>query len=279
MERIKDTSVEAVRQNADFVAVVEERTPLRKAGARLTGRCPFHEEKTPSFSVNPVEKLYYCHGCHKGSDMIGFVQDTQSVDFVGAVEWLADRFRIPIEYEESAPGEDERRTRSKRLLSSTTQRVSTSATCGNLLPELRARLFAGCGCTKRPAASCLGLAIGGTTLARKAHEKDTAEAQAAGLSRRGGGDYFGAASSSRSPTRAAACSASRAGSTTTILQAKYVNTPESELFTKGESGKLARPRPPRSTARTGCASSRATPTSSRSARPRSSLLSRAWAPP
>jgi DNA primase len=54
--RIKDASVEAVRQGADFVAVVEERTSLRKAGARLVGRCPFHDERTPSFSVNPVDR-------------------------------------------------------------------------------------------------------------------------------------------------------------------------------------------------------------------------------
>ena len=89
--RIKDSTVEAVRQSADFVAVVEERTPLRKAGARLVGRCPFHDERTPSFSVNPVDKLFHCHGCHKGGDMIGFVRETQGLDFVEAIEWLAGR--------------------------------------------------------------------------------------------------------------------------------------------------------------------------------------------
>ena len=54
MARIKDSSVEAVKAAADLVAVVEDRTPLRKQGARLVGRCPFHEERTPSFSVNPA---------------------------------------------------------------------------------------------------------------------------------------------------------------------------------------------------------------------------------
>jgi DNA primase len=93
MARIKDTSVEAVRQSADFVAVVEERTPLRKAGARLVGRCPFHEERTASFSVDPGKGLYHCFGCGKGGDMIQFVRETQGLDFVGAIEWLADRFR------------------------------------------------------------------------------------------------------------------------------------------------------------------------------------------
>jgi hypothetical protein len=113
--RIKDSSVEAVRQGADFVAVVEERTPLRKSGGRLTGRCPFHEERTPSFSVNPAKGLYHCFGCGKGGDMIRFVEETQGLDFAGAIEWLGERFRIPIEYEESGPGEDVRRQRRKRL--------------------------------------------------------------------------------------------------------------------------------------------------------------------
>ena len=101
--RIKDSSVERVRAEADMTAVVEERTALRRQGVRLVGRCPFHEERTPSFSVNPVDKLYYCFGCNKGGDLIGFVRDTQGLDFVGAVEWLGDRFGITLDYEESSP--------------------------------------------------------------------------------------------------------------------------------------------------------------------------------
>ena len=70
---------------ADMVEVVSGRTPLRRAsGSRFTGRCPFHEEKTPSFSVNPVDKLYYCFGCGKGGDIIAFVRETENLDFVGS---------------------------------------------------------------------------------------------------------------------------------------------------------------------------------------------------
>ena len=87
MARIKDSSVEAVRQGADLVAVVEERTALRKSGSHLTGRCPFHEERTPSFSVNPGKGLYYCFGCGKGGDLFSFVRETQGLDFAGAIEW------------------------------------------------------------------------------------------------------------------------------------------------------------------------------------------------
>src|SRR5438067_10305611 len=115
MARIKDISVEAVKAAADIVAVVEERTALRKQGARLVGRCPFHDERTPSFSVNPGEGLYYCFGCHKGGDLISFVRETQGLDFAGAIEWLAERFRVPLDYEQSSPGEDAQRLRRKRL--------------------------------------------------------------------------------------------------------------------------------------------------------------------
>jgi len=102
--RIKEESVRAVVGAADMVEVVGGRTPLRKAGARYSGRCPFHEERTPSFSVNPVEKLYHCFGCGKGGDVISFVRETESLDFVGAVEWLAQRFNalavVPPQYVE-----------------------------------------------------------------------------------------------------------------------------------------------------------------------------------
>jgi DNA primase len=238
--RIKDTTVEAVRQGADFVAVVEERTPLRKAGARLTGRCPFHDERTPSFSVNPVDKLYYCHGCHKGGDMIGFVRDTQGLDFVAAVEWLAGRFRIPIEYEESSPVEDARRDRRKRLLAllddaaSFYERYLWDSPAGSFARDY----LAGRGLREEVCREFrLGLAIGGATLGRKAREKGytAEELQAAGLARRGGGDYFERRlvfPLADARGRVLGFQARRLHDDDP-LQAKYVNTPESELFTKG----------------------------------------------
>ena len=70
MARIKDASVEEIRAAADIVAVVSARTQLRKTGARYMGRCPFHEERTPSFSVNAPDKLYYCFGCGAKGDLI-----------------------------------------------------------------------------------------------------------------------------------------------------------------------------------------------------------------
>src|SRR5262245_25629180 len=116
MARIRDSSVRDVVAAVDMVEVVSNRTPLRRAsGSRYTGRCPFHEEKTPSFSVNPVEKLYYCFGCGRGGDVISFVRETENLDFVGAVEWLAERFRVPIEVEEASPRVEAERRRRERL--------------------------------------------------------------------------------------------------------------------------------------------------------------------
>src|ERR671915_2043806 len=116
MARIAQRSIDEVKAAADMVAVVSARTQLRKAGARWTGRCPFHEERTPSFSVNGVDKLFYCFGCQKGGDLISFVQETEGLDFAQAIEWLADRYRIQLEYEESSPQLEAGRRRRERLL-------------------------------------------------------------------------------------------------------------------------------------------------------------------
>jgi DNA primase len=106
MARIKDSSVEAVKQVADIVVLVEARTKLRKVGGRYTGLCPFHQEKTPSFSVSPDRGTYHCFGCGVGGDAISFIQELESLDFVGTIEWLAGRFNIELEDEESSPEAD-----------------------------------------------------------------------------------------------------------------------------------------------------------------------------
>ena len=240
MARIKDTSVEAVKQGADFVAVVEERTPLRKAGARLTGRCPFHEERTPSFSVNAVDKLYYCFGCGKGGDMITFVQETQGLDFAAAVEWLADRFRIPLEYEQSSAAEDTRRRRRDRLHAVLEQaaafyeRTLWDSQAGSLARDY----LAGRGLREEICREFrLGLALGSNVLTRKALEKGFTleELHAAGLTRQRGDDYFQRRllfPLADARGRVLGFQARRLYQDDP-LKAKYVNTPESELFHKG----------------------------------------------
>jgi len=238
--RIKDTSVEAVRQGADFVAVVEERTPLRKSGARLTGRCPFHDERTPSFSVNAADKLFYCFGCGRGGDMITFVREAQGLDFAGAVEWLADRFRIPLEYEASSPRQAEQRRRRERLYelledaAAYYSRILWESQAGSLARDY----LAGRGLREQVCREFrLGLALGGQALTRKALAKGFTleELRAAGLARQRGDDYFQRRllfPLTDARGRVLGFQARRLYEDDP-LPAKYVNTPESELFHKG----------------------------------------------
>ena len=115
MARIKDTSVEAVKAATDIVTLVEGYTRLRKGGRSLKGLCPFHNEKTPSFGVTPDRGTFKCFGCGEGGDAITFVEKKENLDFVGAIEWLADRFGVQLEYEETSPEQDRLRKRRERL--------------------------------------------------------------------------------------------------------------------------------------------------------------------
>ena len=115
MARIARASIDQVQATVDMVDLVSQYTDLRKAGANYSGRCPFHEERTPSFSVNPTEKLFYCFGCGAGGNLFGFVQQKENLDFAAAVEYLADRYGIALEYDESsARGDAERRRRERQ---------------------------------------------------------------------------------------------------------------------------------------------------------------------
>jgi DNA primase len=110
-------SKERVRAAVDFVELVGARTELRKAGQRrYTGLCPFHDERTPSFGIDPVEKLYHCFGCGEGGDVFKFVMETEGLDFASALESLAERAGIELEAEQEDPGAAKRRDREGRLL-------------------------------------------------------------------------------------------------------------------------------------------------------------------
>ena len=109
-------SIERVKDAVDMVELVGGRTELRRAGNRYVGLCPFHEERTPSFSVNVDQKLFHCFGCGEGGDAIGFVQQTEALDFPNAVEFLANRYGIELKREEEDPQAEERRRRRERLL-------------------------------------------------------------------------------------------------------------------------------------------------------------------
>jgi len=110
-------SKERVRDAVDMVDLVSSRVELKRAGAnRLTGLCPFHDERTPSFGINPAEKVYHCFGCQASGDAFTFVMETEGVDFKGALEHLADRFKVTLELEDEDPRAAEQRKRRERLL-------------------------------------------------------------------------------------------------------------------------------------------------------------------
>jgi len=241
MSRIKDASVDEVKAAADMVSVVSARSPLRKAGARYVGRCPFHEERTPSFSVNAVDKLYYCFGCGAKGDLITFVRETEQLDFAGAIEWLADRFNVQIEYEETSPEQDARRRRRERLLevleaaASFYERYLWDSQAGSLARDY----LAGRGLGEEVCRQYrLGLAPGGSTLTRKALERGFTrdELLAAGLGNRRGNDYFfGRLLFPLADARGRVLGfQARKLREDDPLKAKYVNSPEGELFRKGD---------------------------------------------
>ncbi len=107
---IPDEDVAQVRAATDIVALIGEHAALKRQGQRWVGLCPFHTEKTPSFSVNAEEGFYYCFGCQKSGDAITFVRETEHLDFVEAVRRLADRTGITL-HEDAAGGRDSARRR------------------------------------------------------------------------------------------------------------------------------------------------------------------------
>jgi DNA primase len=110
-------SKERVRDAVDMIDLVSARTELKRAGVnRYTGLCPFHDERTPSFGINPADKVYHCFGCQASGDAFTFVMETEGVDFKGALELLADRYKVELELEDEDPQAAERRRREERLM-------------------------------------------------------------------------------------------------------------------------------------------------------------------
>jgi DNA primase len=241
MARIKDSSVEAVRGAMEILPVVEDRVVLRKAGATYKGLCPFHQERTPSFIVTPARGRYKCFGCGEGGDAIDFIMRLDSADFVDAIEVLAKRFGVELEYEESSPDADrERRTRERllQLLERATgfyERVLWESEQGAFAREYLASRGLG---EEVARTFRLGFAPGGPTLTRRALAEGFTQDEllAAGLANRRGNDYFNRRllfplADARGKVRGFQA---RKLHDDDALQAKYVNSPESEIFKKGD---------------------------------------------
>ena len=239
MALISKSSIEQAVAVADMVEIVSGRTQLRRSGTQWTGRCPFHDDHNPSFSVNPVEKLYHCFSCGAGGDLIKFVQETEGLEFAAAVEWLADRYGVQLEYEETQPGFEARRSRRERLLAlldaaarfyerylweSDAGAPARAYLAERGLSEETCRRFR------------LGLSPGGDRLAAKARAKGYTQEElvAAGLVNRRANDYFSGRlvfPLADGRGRVLGFGARRLRDDDPI-PAKYVNSPDGELFRK-----------------------------------------------
>ena len=239
MALIKKPSIEEVVDRADMVEIVSARTQLRRVGARWTGRCPFHDERTPSFSVNAADKLFYCFGCGKGGDLIGFVRESEGLAFAEAVEWLADRVGVQLEYEEGSPREEAGRERRKRLLAllesaaSFYERYLWDTPAGERVRAYLGERALGEEVCRR---FRLGLSPGGDILPSKARARGFTQKELvdAGIVNRRGNDYYGGRlvfPLADGRGRVLGFGARRLSESDPI-PAKYVNSPESELFHK-----------------------------------------------
>jgi DNA primase len=239
--RIKDDSVERVKAAMEILPLVEDVVRLRKAGGTYKGLCPFHNEKTPSFTVSPARGTFKCFGCGEGGDAITFVEKTENVDFVGAIEVLARRFGVELEYEEASPEQERKRQRNDRLRALLERaaefysRVLWDSDAGAAAREYLASRGLGEDVCRE---FRLGYAPGGARLAARALQEGYTQEEllAVGLANRRGNDYFQRRivfplTDARGRVRGFQA---RKLHDDDPLQAKYVNSPEGELFRKGD---------------------------------------------
>ncbi len=144
---IPDEDVARVRTATDIVALIGEHAALKRQGRRWVGLCPFHSEKTPSFSVNGDEGFYYCFGCQAKGDAISFVRAIEHLDFVDAVRRLADKAGITIQ-EDANSGRDSQRRKvfldaMERATDWYHQRLLVGADAGQARDYLRSRGYDG----------------------------------------------------------------------------------------------------------------------------------------
>src|SRR3984957_1628737 len=115
MAGISPATLERIRAASDIVDIIGAYLPLKKAGANFTALCPFHKEKTPSFNVDPHKQIFHCFGCHKGGDVFTFVKDYENIGFVDAVRRLAERAKIPLEFDNNPAAQESRHLKDRLL--------------------------------------------------------------------------------------------------------------------------------------------------------------------
>jgi DNA primase len=114
--RIRDEDIEEVRDKASLVEVAAEHLQLKKAGRLYKALCPFHTEKTPSFTIDPAKNLYFCHGCQKGGNVFNFLMELETISFAEAVERAAQKAGVTLHYERSSAADGAAAAKRKRLV-------------------------------------------------------------------------------------------------------------------------------------------------------------------
>ena len=112
--RIPESKIEEIRITANAVDIISEYVQLRKRGKNYVGLCPFHNEKTPSFTVSDEKQIFHCFGCHTGGNVFKFLMEYKKISFVEAVQEIAEQLGITLEYQESA-GYEEQQTEQETL--------------------------------------------------------------------------------------------------------------------------------------------------------------------
>ncbi|HTB51759.1 MAG TPA: CHC2 zinc finger domain-containing protein, partial [Ferruginibacter sp.] len=100
---ISQNTIQQILSRIDIIDIVSTFVKLKKRGANYIGNCPFHNEKSPSFTVSPVKEIYKCFGCGRSGNSIGFLMEHEKYSYVEALRWLAQKYNVEIEETETTP--------------------------------------------------------------------------------------------------------------------------------------------------------------------------------
>ncbi len=245
MAGISPATLEQIRAASDIVDVIGSYLPLKRAGANFTALCPFHKEKTPSFNVNPQKQIFHCFGCHKGGDVFRFVQEYESIGFVDAVRRLAERAKIPLEFDQTPGGQESRQLKDTLLqiheqLAQRWQNCLASEAAGQVARDYLAKRGVSVEAIKLFRLGCAPDAWDDTVNWAKSKNYELATVEKAGLIlRKEGADHYYDRFRGRLMFPICDEQGRVIGFSGRVLSgdektAKYVNSPETPIFTKSK---------------------------------------------
>jgi DNA primase len=240
---ISPATLEQIRAASDIVDVIGASIPLKRAGANFVALCPFHKEKNPSFNVNPHRQIFHCFGCHKGGDVFTFVKEFENIDFRDAVRRLAERARIPIEVDKAHPETRHLKDQLLQIHEQITQRWQTalaSDPAAQIARDYLARRGVSSEAVQMFRLGCAPELWDDTVnWGKSKHFEPSLMEQAGLILRKEGADHFYDRFRGRLIFPICDEQGRVIGFSGRILSgdektAKYVNSPESPLFTKGK---------------------------------------------